>query len=44
MLNRSSGNQKMPACSVNAQRSKQESPAVAREDVLQLAYKNFLKD
>jgi len=25
----------MPACRVNSQRSKQETPAVAREDVLQ---------
>jgi len=35
----------MPACGVNAQRTKQDpSPAVSREDVLQLAYKGFPKD
>jgi len=27
----------MSACGVNAQHSKQESPAIAKEDVLQLA-------
>jgi len=44
MLDRSSLNQRMPSCGVNAQRPKQESPAVAREDVLQLAYKSSAKD
>jgi len=34
----------MPACGINAQRPKQESPSVATEDVLQLAYKGFPKD
>jgi len=45
MLNRSSWNQRTPACGVNAQRPKQESPAVAKEDVLglHLAYKGFPK-
>jgi len=44
MLNRSSWNQKTPACNVNDQRPEQESPAVTRENVLQLAYKDFPKD
>jgi len=44
MLNRSSWNQRTPACGVNAQHPKQESPAVIGEDVLQLAYKGFSKE